>query len=129
MSEHSWQVFMLDALAGKVEGTEPRFFEFLRSPTLSCAVYRLPAGARDMQAPHLEDEVYFVVSGRARLRIDDQDREVKPGMVLCVRATSEHAFFDIEEDLTLVAVFGTSRPPGKDSSGSGPKKPAPKDPA
>lgn len=110
VSEHSWQVFMLDELARRVDGSEPRFFEFLRSSSLSCAIYRLPAGARDMQAPHLEDEVYFVVAGRARLRIDDQDREVKPGMVLFVRATSEHSFFDIEEDLTLVAIFGTSKP-------------------
>lgn len=110
MSEHAWQVFSLDELGQRVAGTEPRFLEFLRAPTLSCAVYRLPAGARDMQAPHLEDEIYFVVSGRARLRINGEDRAVTPGMILYVRATSEHSFFDIEEDLTLIAIFGASRP-------------------
>lgn len=110
MSEHAWQIFSVAELAERVRGSEPRFFEFLREPTLSCAVYRLPAGARDMQAPHLEDEVYFVMEGRARLRIAGQEREVGKGQILYVRATSEHSFFDIEEDLTLIAIFGASRP-------------------
>ncbi|MBL8453545.1 MAG: cupin domain-containing protein [Zoogloea sp.] len=75
---------------------------------MSCALYRLPAGARDMQAPHLEDELYMVLEGRARLRVDGQEQEVGPGMVLFVGATTEHSFFDITEDLTLMAMFGPS---------------------
>lgn len=110
MSEHAWQIFKIDELAAKVAGNEPRFLEFLRVPTLSCAVYRLPAGSRDMQAPHLEDEVYFVISGRGRLRISGQEREVGAGHILYVKATSEHSFFDIEEDLTLIVLFGQSKP-------------------
>jgi mannose-6-phosphate isomerase-like protein (cupin superfamily) len=108
MSNNEWSVFTLDELAQSVEGSEARFVEFLRTPTLSCGIYRLPAGARDMQAPHLEDEVYFVVRGRARLSVAGQEHEVSAGKILYVRATSEHSFFDIEEDLTLVAIFGTA---------------------
>ena len=110
MSEHAWQVFRLEELADKVAGDEPRFFEFLRVPSISGAVYRLPAGARDMQAPHLEDEVYVVAEGRARLRVGDQEHEVRPGTILFVRATEQHSFFDVEEDLTLLAFFGSSGP-------------------
>ena len=110
MSENEWNVFTLDELTRRVEGKEARFVEFLRTPTLSCGIYRLPAGARDMQAPHLEDEVYFVVSGRARLKVGGQEQEVSAGKILFVRATSEHTFFNIEEDLTLVAIFGAARP-------------------
>ncbi|MDO9449459.1 MAG: cupin domain-containing protein [Rugosibacter sp.] len=106
MSAHAWQVFDLADLRKKVEGTEPRFMEFLRSSQMSCAMYRLPAGALDMQAPHLEDEIYIVLDGLARLRMGDEEREVRPGMVLFVSATTEHSFFNIEEDLTLLAVFG-----------------------
>ena len=89
-----------------MQGTEPSFFEFLRSQQLSCAMYRLPVGAKDMQAPHLEDEVYVVIEGRARLHIDGAEQDVVPGMVLFVGATTEHSFFDITENLTLLAVFG-----------------------
>ena len=111
MNNDAWQIFTLDELAKKVQGKAPRIYEFLRVPALSCAVYRLPAGARDMQAPHVEDEVYFVVSGRAKLRIAGRERGVTPGDILYVRATSTHSFFDIEEDLMLIAVFGASHWP------------------
>lgn len=110
MSDSAWQVFQLEDLAEKVKGTEPRFFEYLRVPTLSSAIYRLPAGAKDMQAPHLEDEIYLVVEGRARLRIGTQEHEVSRGTILYVKATSDHSFFDIEEDLTLLSFFGASAP-------------------
>ena len=106
MSENTWKLFDLYKLKEKVQGSEPRFVEFLRSQQLSCAMYRLPAGAKDMQAPHLEDEVYVVIEGRARILVDGAEQEVAPGKVLYVGATTEHSFFDITEDLTLLAVFG-----------------------
>ncbi len=110
MTDSAWQVFSLDELMAKVVGTEPRFYEFLRVPALSSAIYRLPAGAKDMQAPHLEDEVYVVIEGRARLRIDGKDHDIQRGSILYVRATAEHSFFDIEEDLTVLAFFGATNP-------------------
>lgn len=110
MSNNAWQIFSIDELTRNLEGKKPVFVEFLRAPTLSGAVYRLPAGARDMQAPHLEDEIYLVVSGHAWLQIGNEKREVRAGNILYVQATSEHSFFNIDEDLTLVAIFGPSRP-------------------
>lgn len=106
MPSSLWKVFKLSELKSQVAGDTPRFIEFLRSSQMSCAIYRLPAGARDMQAPHLEDEIYIVLEGSARLRVNDCEHEVGPGMILFVGATNEHSFFDIVEDLTLVAVFG-----------------------
>jgi mannose-6-phosphate isomerase-like protein (cupin superfamily) len=108
MSSSAWKTFDLNELKKKVAGSEPRIVEFLRGENLSCAIYRLPAGSKDMQAPHLEDEIYVVLDGRARLRVDEQERDVGTGMVLFVGATTEHSFFDIEEDLTLLAIFGPS---------------------
>ena len=106
MSDDAWKIFHLDELLPRVSGNEPCFLEFLRMPGLSSAVYHLPAGARDMQAPHLEDEIYFVVSGKAELQVGDEEKEVGPGSILYVRATEEHSFFNITEDLTLLAFFG-----------------------
>jgi len=106
MSDNAWKVFQLDELLPRVEGNEPCFLEYLRMPGLSSAVYRLPAGAKDMQAPHLEDEIYYVVAGKARLKVGSEEKEVGPGSILYVRATEEHSFFDITEDLTLLAFFG-----------------------
>ena len=105
-NDSAWTVFQLGDLLPRTEGSEPCFLEFLRRPGLSAAVYHLPAGARDMQAPHLEDEIYYVIRGKARLRIGDEDKEVGPGAILYVRATEDHSFFVISEDLALLAFFG-----------------------
>ena len=101
-----WLVFDVDELRSYVAENEPRFHEFLRVPSMSLAMYRLPAGSKDMQSPHLEDEVYAVLEGRARLKIDGQVTEITPGKILYVRANTDHSFFDIEEDLVLIAMFG-----------------------
>jgi len=93
MSKDHWQIFDLASLKKLVEGSEARLHEFLRGPALSCVIYRLPAGAKDMQAPHLEDEIYIVLEGHARLQLDGKTHEVRPGMVLYVQATANHSFF------------------------------------
>lgn len=111
MAQDTWQIFDVDDLKQRVRGPEPRFFEFLRGGRLSGALYRLPAGATDMQGPHLEDEVYLVLEGRARLRVGTEEREVCPGLVLFIRADSRHSFVDIREDLTLLAVFSAADKP------------------
>lgn len=111
MPEPSCQVFDIADLKKRVAGQEPRFFEFLRVSKLSCAIYRLPAGARDMQAAHLEEEIYVVLEGRAKIRQRGREQEVRPGIVLFIEANSEHRFVDIEEDLTLLAVFSAPEKP------------------
>ena len=104
-----WQVFRTDELTSRVAGSEPRVHEFLNQPSMSGIVYRLPAGSRDLQAPHMEDEIYVVLEGRARLRVGEQEHVIGPGHVLFVRATMEHSFFDIEEDLTVLSFFGARK--------------------
>ena len=61
-----------------------------------------------MQAPHLEDEVYLVLEGRAHLKVGEKDHIIKQGSILFVKATEEHSFFNIEEDLTVLTIFGAS---------------------
>ena len=50
--------------------------------------------------------MYYVLEGRARLRVGDTEHEIGPDSLLYVRATAAHSFFDIEEDLTVLAFFG-----------------------
>ncbi len=110
MSDSDWRQFELREEIEKLEASGAPYREFLRVPDLSVGVYALAAGSKDMQSPHDEDEVYFVVRGRGRVRLDGQERSVQAGSVLYVRATSEHSFFEIEEDMTLVVFFGTGGP-------------------
>lgn len=106
-----WQVFRVPELLEKAGAGASPYLEFLRVPALSCGVYTLVAGARDMQGPHDEDEVYVVLEGRGRLRIGDSEQVVEQGSILYVRATADHSFFEIEEDMKLLVFFASGGPP------------------
>jgi mannose-6-phosphate isomerase-like protein (cupin superfamily) len=79
--------------------------EFLRVPAMSAGLYVLPAGGTDPQGPHHEDEMYYVVRGRARFLAGEEDREVSAGSVLFVAAEVEHSFHDILEELVVLVFF------------------------
>ncbi len=112
MGEPDWKIFDEAKLVKTQLESGLPYFEFLRVPALSCGIYSLPAGSKDLQGPHDEDEVYTVLRGRGRLRVGDEERAVGPGSILYVRATAAHSFFEIEEDMTLLVFFATGGPSG-----------------
>jgi mannose-6-phosphate isomerase-like protein (cupin superfamily) len=85
------------------------YAEFFRSPTLSLSVARWPTGSVDDQQPHTEDEVYYVVSGRARLSVAGEDAAVGAGSIGYVAAGVEHRFHDIAEDLEVIVFWSPPR--------------------
>jgi mannose-6-phosphate isomerase-like protein (cupin superfamily) len=72
---------------------------------MSAGLYTLPAGSADPQKPHQEDEMYYVVRGRARMRVGSNDQPVGGGSVIFVAAEVEHRFHDIAEDLIVLVFF------------------------
>jgi len=110
MAEDNWKVFELSDVIEQARSHGSPYLEFLRVPALSCGIYSLSAGAKDLQGPHDEDEVYYVLSGKGKLRVGDEFRDVGPGALLYVEATSEHSFFEIEEDMTLLVFFASGGP-------------------
>ena len=102
MKEEFFQLAQLEqqrSRAGK------SYLEFLRVPTMSAGVYTLPVGAADAQKPHKEDEMYYVVRGRARMRVGAEDRVIDQGSVIFVAAEVEHRFYDIAEELVVLVFF------------------------
>jgi mannose-6-phosphate isomerase-like protein (cupin superfamily) len=100
-------------ILGEVIGTllaEGRSYqEFLRVPAMSCGVYMLSVGAVDPQKPHAEDELYYVISGAASMKVKtedgEEDREVGPGDMIYVKAGQEHRFHDITQELVTLVIF------------------------
>jgi mannose-6-phosphate isomerase-like protein (cupin superfamily) len=91
------------------------YLEFLRVPALSMGVYAIPAGGADPQKPHTEDEVYYVVHGRAMFRVGEEERTVRPGTVFFVAAGVAHRFHSVTEELLVLVFFAPaeySRAPG-----------------
>jgi hypothetical protein len=70
----TWAAFEIADLNAKREGAKRPYLEFLRAPTLCACLYALPAGADDRQPVNREGEIYYVVSGRATLRLGDEEQ-------------------------------------------------------
>ena len=103
--------FELADLVAQREASGRPYLEFLSVPDLSVGLYVLKVGQPDLQKPHTEDEVYYVVSGRGRITVGDEMRDVGPGSIVFVATAVRHRFHDITEDLVLFVAFG----PAEDS--------------
>ena len=72
-------------------------------------VYSLAVGAADGQEPHKEDEIYYVVAGRAKFLAGGEETAVEKGSVLFVKAGVTHRFRSIEEPIELLVFFSKAR--------------------
>src|SRR5580658_1018107 len=97
--------FHIDDLSRQRAGENKLYLEFLRVPAMSAGVYVLPKGGTDPQKPHREDEMYYVVRGRARMQVGSDHAEVRAGSVIFVEAELEHRFYDIREELEVLVFF------------------------
>ena len=100
-----------DVLNEREKGGDP-YFEFFHRRSLEVGVYVLARDASDEgeKVHPFEDDVYFVVSGQAKLHADGQDYRVKTGDVVFVAADTEHWYHSISEKLTLLVFFAPNPP-------------------
>ena len=87
------------------------YMDFLASKKLSVGLAIWPAGTVDRQRPHLEDEVYYVISGRATIEVAGEHRPVKAGSLVFVGAGVDHRFHDIEEDIRVLVFWAPPHNP------------------
>jgi mannose-6-phosphate isomerase-like protein (cupin superfamily) len=99
------ELFQIDMLEKQRQQSGKSYLEFLRIPAMSAGVYTLAAGSVDPQKPHKEDEMYYVVRGRARMRVGSKDLAISAGSVIFVAAEVEHRFHDITEELVVLVFF------------------------
>ncbi|UFJ40364.1 cupin domain-containing protein [Brevibacillus humidisoli] len=97
--------FTMSGLMSAREQSGEPYYEFLRVSAMSAGIYQLEAGAVDLQQPHTEDEVYYVVQGRGQLRVGEENISVEPGSIVFVEAGVEHRFHTITESLTVFVFF------------------------
>ncbi len=91
-------------LAQQIVSGKP-YLEFLRREQMSGGLYVLDAGAEDQQQPHTEDELYYVIEGRAVLEVDGDQRPVQPGTLVFVAAGVAHRFHSIASKLSVLVIF------------------------
>src|SRR5438067_2224730 len=101
--------YSVEEIRKRIRGPIP-YGEFLRISTMSCGLYVLQPGEKDFQRPHNEEEIYFVISGAARVKVvvenqPEQDRPIASGDIIFVKAHEQHRFHDVTQELVLLVVF------------------------
>ncbi|MCR8645158.1 cupin domain-containing protein [Paenibacillus sp. N1-5-1-14] len=81
------------------------YHEFLRVSSMSAGIYQLRAGEKDLQSPHTEDEIYYIIAGKSQMTLGDEEIEVNAGSIIFVEAHLEHRFHTITEDLQILVLF------------------------
>lgn len=99
------ELHQLEGLKQQLTSGSRPYIEFLRKDTLSCGLYRIAAGGVDYQQPHMEDEVYVVLEGKAKLEVREESQQVTVGSIVFVAANVQHRFLEIEEDLLTLVLF------------------------
>ncbi|MFF8879445.1 cupin domain-containing protein [Streptomyces flaveolus] len=99
------KAFRLDELEAERAANDGAYLQFLRERNMSVGLYALDTGTADPQKPHEQDEVYFVVSGRASITVGLETTQVARGSVVYVPAGVAHKFHHISEDLRVLVVF------------------------
>ncbi len=79
--------------------------EIFNSESIRAGYYHLKAAAIDDQKPHNFDEVYIVEKGKSKIRIGNEDFDIKQGDVIYVQANQVHYFYQIKEELDILVLF------------------------
>jgi quercetin dioxygenase-like cupin family protein len=97
--------FETSELRRRREAARKLYLEFLRTPSMSAGVYTLAAGSSDPQEPHQQDEMYYVLAGKARMQVGSEDQAIAEGSVIFVSANVDHRFHEVSEELTVLVFF------------------------
>ena len=102
--------FDIKEIVGLSQQAPGNYHQFIKVPSMRTGVYTLEAGAFDDQTPHEEDEIYYVLSGEAKLEIDEGKEilEAFRGSVLFVPRQTKHRFIQILSPLQLLVVFSAT---------------------
>ena len=106
-------VWSLADAMGRHQREGASYSQFFEVPEMSAGIYTLAAGTVDGQAPHVEDEIYYVISGKADMYIDGEITPVETGATIFVAREIEHRFQNITEDMTVLVIFAPAHDRGE----------------
>jgi len=93
-------------LIEQLEQENTNYIEVLSKDALSVELAQYPNP--EPKTPHETDELYFVISGSGMVHVGDERFAVDEGDVVYVEQGVEHDFFDIDDEITALVVFGNS---------------------
>jgi mannose-6-phosphate isomerase-like protein (cupin superfamily) len=86
-------------------GTSNGYDEILATPALSVGRFTAQPGHEDTQAPHTQDELYFVTTGTAELLIEDTHHSMTAGSIAYIPSGTPHRFTNITHAIEVLVFF------------------------
>jgi mannose-6-phosphate isomerase-like protein (cupin superfamily) len=101
------KIFDIESILSKIdsEDNSTYFIDFLRNNSFEAGVLKLNPGQKDIQGPHLEDELYFVIEGKGYINISEENHQIKKGSFIFVPSKTNHYFHGNKEPLVVLYVF------------------------
>jgi mannose-6-phosphate isomerase-like protein (cupin superfamily) len=97
------QITIADALAQLNSKEGQLFAKVMEHGSMSVEIYR-PIKV-DNQTPHIQDELYVIISGKGEFLNDGKRSNFNPGDVLFVLAGIEHRFENFTDDFATWVIF------------------------
>ena len=92
----------------KIKKDNSYFHTFINKDSLAAGILFLKPGEEDIQEPHENDEVYFVISGNGYLKIKNKNYKVSKEKLFFVAKGLHHYFHSNTKDLKVLYFFGGS---------------------
>ncbi|MDF9796606.1 mannose-6-phosphate isomerase-like protein (cupin superfamily) [Catalinimonas alkaloidigena] len=83
--------------------TDEVFKTLFEHGSLSVEIYK--PNTVDHQKPHMRDEIYVIISGSGKFKIENKTVSFTPGDFLFVPAGMKHRFFDFSDDFSTWVFF------------------------
>jgi len=99
------RLYELPQLISELEKEGGYFLDFLKIRDLEAGIIVLHPGENDTQEPHSEDELYYVIKGKASMELGEKEIRVKGGSIVFVPAGLSHRFYGNSEDLVVLYMF------------------------
>lgn len=90
----------------KIKKSSSYFQTFINKNSLAAGVLVLQSGEEDIQVPHDNDEVYYIISGDGFLKIKDKNYKVSKDKLFFVAKDVEHYFHGNKKELKVLYFFG-----------------------
>ena len=98
-------VYHTDEILKKLDSSGNSFYSFLSKNTMDVGILHLMPGEKDSQGPHINDELYYVISGNGLIHIENNDVPIRRGSVIFIPAGKKHYFHGNTNELQILYVF------------------------
>ena len=87
------------------KNNESYFLDFLNTNSLDAGILVLKPGQKDIQQPHFNDEIYYIIEGNGFIEINKEVYAIQKGSCIFVPSNTSHRFFGNTIRIVTIYIF------------------------